>query len=853
VHASNRAARVCAHRLGPVKVVPISLDAPLPAVRVEEQYAEVLLIVISDGVVVGEIRVPALSVFSPDLLRRVIARGCGDRLWRRHMAEMFLDAARGVETRAAAEEPTVSVVVCTRDRPDQLRSCLQSLLELEPAADEILVVDNCPSDDATRAICAELPVRYVVEKTPGQARARNRGILETSSELIAFTDDDCVVDSRWLADLGEAFADPLVAAVNGYVGAAELETPAQALFELRGGFDRGLEPKTYHGSTESPARVAGRAGAGANMILRRTAVVRAGLFAEDMGPGTPARAADETYLFYRVLSRGDRVVFDPSRIVWHRHRRDLGALRRIVFDYGVAVSAFAARCVIRHREPAALRVLFWWWGVHLRRQLGQILRRDERRVPLQLFLTEVAGSLAGPWELLRSRRSRRRIPPLVAPKVELAGRARRTMEVHTDAPSLAVVVPTHDRVELLVRVLRGLAAQSYPAERFETVVVLDACTDGSAEAVRSLDLPYDVRVVEHDLRNSAASRNRGVAATEQTVVVFLDDDVVPDGGVLAAHAEAHRTASGDVAVLGDCPPSVEGRSPWELLLRSWWYDHYRRRAEPGHRWTYTDFASANASLARAVLLRHPYDEAFPTRREDWEIGLRLLEAGVRFSHCPHATAWHYLDTSFATALEQRREDGRADVVFAQKHPDARSALPLAAFFWAVDDTWLHREVLRACRRSAQHGRPLVLQAALLRLGAALHLRGRWRRRANRLFRRAYLLGIADALGAPERVAAFAASMFESVETIRVSLDERSPFGLQSLPGAIELELVQNDSVVGRVPAIDPGGQWDWRSVADRVVASVGDDVRRKVVLDALSELGATGPRRLPLREAASGS
>jgi glycosyltransferase involved in cell wall biosynthesis len=426
------------------------------------------------------------------------------------------------------------------------------------------------------------------------------------------------------------------------------------------------------------------------------------------------------------------------------------------------------------------------------------------------------------------------------------------VQVHAAAPPLAVVVPSHNRRELLTRVLQALAAQSYPADRFEAIVVLDACTDGSAELAHSLELPYRMRIVEHDVRNSAASRNRGVRETQQPVVLFLDDDVVPHPGVLTAHAEAHRVAAGEVAVLGDCPPWVEGRTPWELLLRSWWYDHYRRRAEPSHRWTYTDFASANSSLLRATLLRHPYDEAFPSRREDWELGLRLLDAGVGFAHCAGAAAWHYLDTAFATALRQRREDGRADVVFAQKHPNARSTLPVASFLWSVDEAWLHRQALRASKNSTHRNRSLVLQAPLLKLEATLHLRGRWRRRANRLFRKAYVLGLADALGSPERVAAFAASMFDSVENIRVSLDEPSPFGLPSLLGSVELEVVRNGSVLGRVAAIDPGGQWDWHSVTQRVVGSIGGDVRQAVVLEELSRIGASGPRTLSIKEAVRG-
>ena len=357
-------------------------------------------------------------------------------------------------------------------------------------------------------------------------------------------------------------------------------------------------------------------------------------------------------------------------------------------------------------------------------------------------------------------------------------------------------------------------------------------------AAKPLDLPYRIELVEHDARNSAASRNRGVREARNPVVVLLDDDVVPDAHTLAAHAEAHRLARGPYAALGACPPQVQGTTPWEQMLRGWWQDHYRRRGEVGHRWSYTDFASANASLGRSVLLEHPYDEEFPTRREDWELGLRLLEAGVRFEHCAGAYALHYLDTTFETAVRNRRGEGRADALFAQKHPHIRNLLPVAAFLWSIDEVWFHDRVRRACEDPEGYERWIRRRLPLLDLVASLHVRAPWRRGANRLLRNAYVLGLVDALGTVERVTAFAASMFESVETMRVSLDEPSPFGIPSTLGSMELELSHSGTVTARLVAVTPGDQWDWHTVTQRVVSSVGWEIREAVVREEL-ELAAT--------------
>jgi GT2 family glycosyltransferase len=835
---------------GPIKVVSISLDEPLRPLAVEERYTAVLLVVTSRGSVVGEVKLPALTTIPADMLRRAIAARCGGTLWRRELEAEFLQAARdGGDGPRLEVGPSVSVVVCTRDRPAELQDCLDSLLALATPPHEILVVDNAPSDDTTQRLCADLPVRYVLEELPGQTRARNRGILETSGELVAFTDDDCIVDRHWLDRLGAEFADPLVSAVTGYVAPAELESPSQVLFELHGGFDRGFERRLFRGQAASPVRVAGRVGAGANMILRRSMLERVGLFREDLGPGTPARAADETELFYRVLAAGDRILFDPSRIVWHRHRRTMEALRKILYDYGVAVSSFCTRALVCEREPAALGVLGWWLGVHIREDLGRILRREPGRLPLRMVLAEIRGTLSGPWRLLQSHRSRRGIPPLELPEPPtVPAEAPAPPAVGPDAPLLSVVIPSHDRADLLVQVLTALAVQEYPADRFEAVVVLDACSDGSADRLRSLELPYALRIVEHDARNSAASRNRGVREAQHPIVVFLDDDVVPEPGVLAAHAAVHRANPDGVASLGDCPPVVPGRSPWDVLIRGWWQDHYRQRAEPGHRWTYADFASANASLPRSVLLEHPYDEAFPTRREDWELGIRLVAAGVRFVHCPGPAAAHYLDTTFPTALRHRRQDGCADAVFAAKHRAAGAVLPLASFLASNDETVLHEQIEVAGADPERFERRIRRRLPLLSLLAALHLRGAWRRCAYGLLREEYLLGLVDALGSAEQVAALAASVFDvTASATRVSLDEPRPRRGDGSLGSVELELVRAGAPVARIVAMNPGDQWDWEVVAERVVSRVGDDLREAVLLEELerpARLGRSSARRL---------
>jgi GT2 family glycosyltransferase len=778
------------------KVFVVSIDEPLQALRVGPGYFKVVLIVRSGRTVVGQVVLPAMDVVPVDVQRAAIAEHLGATLWRRE-ARSLLERACGVDDRPRSPDPSVSVVVCTRDRPDDLERCLEALGALSSTPLEIVVVDNASGDDRTRRVCEQFPVRYVEEPVAGQSRARNRGILETSGELVAFTDDDCVVDPGWLDDLHVELEDPLVQALTGYVGPLELETPAQFLFESHGGFARGLERRVFHGVWANPALTSGQVGSGANSIFRRTVFERLGMFAEDLGPGTPARAADDNDMFCRILDAGYRIAFDPARVVWHRHRRDDGALRAILSDYGVSSSAFAARRVGRHRDLSALRIFSWWWLEHFPRDVRAILSGRPAAVPVASLVGEMVGTFRGPWRLMRSRRSRSRIPEISVPAAK-SPVAQPTLAVDREWPSVTVVIPTRNRHDRLQGVLQGLSAQTFPSEKFEAVVVLDGCTDDSAELVRSLDLPYGLSVVGSDAVGVAVARNLGVATATEPIVLFLDDDTVPEPECLVAHAVAHAHTVEHVA-LGYCPPVVED-SWMGTLLRSWWEDHYRRKREPNHRFTFFDFVTGNASLSRDLLLDlGGFDEAFASRHEDWELGVRLLERGVTMEFHPDAVAPHYLDTSLEKGVLHQRLEGAGDVLLARKHPLLTRQLPLAGF-----GSRLPRPSKGALRR----------RVALAKRFETLRLRRRWRRQVTAALRDAYVLGVRDELGSGHALSALVAAAPPPVR-VPIRLDGRNVPNLAAL-GQLEFELQEHGKTIARVSPIAPGRQWDWAEAIDRI-------------------------------------
>lgn len=216
----------------------------------------------------------------------------------------LVDSRRNKESRL-----TVSLVICTRERPEYLSRCLHTVSCLNPAPDEVLIVDNTSGTEVVRSLAQQCGARYIVEPIPGLSRARNRGFAECTSEIVAYIDDDAEVDPDWLAAIAEPFADPLIAAVTGET----ISSPA-----LRENF-RGA-PTRYvgdHNPLWFEMATFGGLGIGTNMAIRRSAVPQAKLFDERLGRGAPIRLAEESYAFAWLLSRGFRAAHVPTAFVLH--------------------------------------------------------------------------------------------------------------------------------------------------------------------------------------------------------------------------------------------------------------------------------------------------------------------------------------------------------------------------------------------------------------------------------------------------------------------------------------------------------------------------------------------------------
>jgi GT2 family glycosyltransferase len=337
---------------------------------------------------------------------------------------------RGIETPATApylaareevmrDAPPITVVICTRERPEGLRASLDSLLAQRYFRYRILVVDNAPTTFGTEDVVAEYarhaPVEYLCEPRPGLSNARNAAVAAAPGEVLAWIDDDVVADPFWLAEIARALAEhPDADVISGMIVPAELETDAQIWFEQFGGHSkgRGFTPAIFSPSTahrQNPLYPLPAFGTGANMVFRPGVIEAIGGFDPALGAGTPAMGSEDTLAFMQVLRSGGTVAYRPTVLVRHYHRRDLPGLYGQMIGYGTGLTAAYTSLVLSDPRvlgsllrlvPTALRDVLASSGI---REHG--LRED---FPRELLSANRTGMIRGPWLYLRGRRANRR-------------------------------------------------------------------------------------------------------------------------------------------------------------------------------------------------------------------------------------------------------------------------------------------------------------------------------------------------------------------------------------------------------------------------------------------------------------
>jgi len=542
--------------------------------------------------------------------------------------------------------PLITVCICTHNRAELLRECLEGLAlqdGLERA--DVLVVDNNCSDhtqDVAASYRGAIPnLRIASESQPGLSHARNRGLSEAATPYIAYLDDDAVPQPGWLSGMIGAFvesgADAVAGKVEPYWKEARPWWITPTFYPLLGGLDLGdatFLPEGYFGPV------------GANMAVKTDLLRAMGAFDTRYGvcsiDGSEVNRyrGDDTDLGLRMADRRARVLYCGAAAVRHLTHGQctrFGNIRRCAVQQGWTLGVLDSFDVERAENDLV------WFCFSL---LSNLVRFRGRDALIFYFLAlerssalrehhRVSRKSYSLWLASAGAAFRMRRGILGLGKRTLFGRPVEPWPAHVvhrslgrvGSPAISVVMPCYNQAAYLPDAVRSLQAQTF--EDWECIIVNDGSTDDTAAVACDL-VARDprVRYVEQDNGGLSAARNRGTAESVGRYIHFLDsDDLI-----------APEKFSAQMAVLRDCPePALsycdylycraDGTpDPDSVVYKPPVLDPGDPLSSMARDWEETVSIPIHCFLFDARLIESlgaPFDPVLPNH-EDWDCWMRIL-------------------------------------------------------------------------------------------------------------------------------------------------------------------------------------------------------------------------------------
>src|SRR5215475_13817911 len=238
----------------------------------------------------------------------------------------------------------ISVIVCTYNRAYRLEQTLKSLQEMEVPCGlpgELIIVDNNSSNNTKKIVDdfinkLDLNAKYITERHQGLSYARNIGIQESAGDIIAFTDDDCIVDRHWITSISRGFqSGKAIAGIGGRV-------------ELYNQMDKPVSVRTYREKmTLSSIDRLFNLIIGCNMAFARYVFDEVGMFDTDFGVGAKFASAEDSDFLYRAYKRGLKIIYSPDVLVYHNHgRRNDEQINELYKGYAIGHGAFYCKYIL---------------------------------------------------------------------------------------------------------------------------------------------------------------------------------------------------------------------------------------------------------------------------------------------------------------------------------------------------------------------------------------------------------------------------------------------------------------------------------------------------------------------------
>lgn len=408
---------------------------------------------------------------------------------------------------------SLSVVVCTRNRANALRNCIEAMLASSDTDFELIVVDNNPSDNSTELLVQEFKnVKYFLEPRRGLDIARNTGAYRATKNIVAYTDDDVVIHKDWIKELKNSFSNPLTMAVTGLVLPLSLTTKTQYLFEKYWGFNRGYHPIEFdHGYflSKLPYGVpVWDIGAGANMAFRKEVFDLIGWFDERLDVGAAGCSGDSEY-WYRILAEGWNCFYNPAAIVFHQHREKEQELSNQLFHYMRGQVASLLIQNEKYRHKGNLKRIFRGLPEYYYHRIKDRLLKGFSDDFATIF-TEIKGCISG-WKFYQTVKNNQQNDPLRLPEF--------INSENTTTAKVSVIITCFNYGQYLTEAIESVINQSY--QNIEIIVVDDGSTDDTQNIIKVFSQVISIYTNRVGL---SAARNIGVQLSKGDFIVFLDAD-----------------------------------------------------------------------------------------------------------------------------------------------------------------------------------------------------------------------------------------------------------------------------------------------------------------------------------------
>lgn len=237
---------------------------------------------------------------------------------------------------------------------------------------------------------------------------------------------------------------------------------------------------------------------------------------------------------------------------------------------------------------------------------------------------------------------------------------------------LSIVVPTHNRKDVLKKTIECLCQQTFNTNDLELIVVDDGSIDGTDKDMRNLQLPIAFTYLRNNVTmGRAATRNRGIEKSGGKLILMIDDDVWATPDLVKYHVIRHQSSPVELAVVGAILPSPEIPQTAVNIFQNrhhlWCYREMTRRSD---NLPYGFCKTANLSIKKETIFKiNLFDEGFHHYGgEDTDLGLRLIKENIKLVFSEHALGYHYHNENIATIENKYSEYAKSIVYFTKLYP-----------------------------------------------------------------------------------------------------------------------------------------------------------------------------------------